>query len=162
MGFSVTNRREIEAKVRSSMQRFENGLSVKIMTLCGEIDEYIKSLTPVYSGQSVRNYIWSSGAGFAGVLDAIDTGPTGKTNTMPLGVEPRREANEEAAAESLLALNFGNPFQTFILTNNSPQISGLELGLLPGPPLKSRSPNGMFGLTHEWVITKINTEGFIR
>lgn len=144
------------------MANMERHVSVKIMTLCGEIDEYIKSITPVYSGQSVRNYIWTTNSPYSGVLDAIDNGPTGKTNSMPLGVEPRREANEEAAAASLLGIDFSNPFQTFILTNNAPQIGGLELGLLPGPPLKSRSPSGMFGLTHEWVMTKINVEGFLR
>jgi hypothetical protein len=46
------------------MVRFENTLSVKIMVLCGEIDFYIKSLTPVHSGQSVRNYIWTTGVAF--------------------------------------------------------------------------------------------------
>lgn len=160
MGFSVANRQEIEQKVRASMKQFENNFSVRIMVLCGEIDFYIKSLTPVHSGQSVRNYIWTTGVAFHGVLPAIDDGPTGKTNSMPLGAEPRRHINEETAATSLLQLNFSNPFQTFILTNNAPQIGGLELGLLPGPPLKSRSPAGMFGLTHAWVMLDINSRGF--
>lgn len=159
-GFSVTNRNEIERKVRDSMKRFESSLSIRIMVLCGEIDFYIKSLTPVHSGQSVRNYVWTSGVAFQGVLAAIDNGPTGHTNSMPLGSEPRRHINEEASAASLLQLNFTDPFQTFILTNNAPQIGGLELGLLPGPPLKSRSPAGMFGLTHAWVMLNINSRGF--
>jgi hypothetical protein len=160
MGFSVANRQEVERQVRASMKRFESGLSVRLMVLCGEIDFYIKSLTPVHSGQSVRNYIWTSGVAFQGVLPAIDNGPTGKTNSMPLGAEPRRHINEEASAASLLALRFNDPFQTFILTNNAPQIGGLELGLLPGPPLKSRSPAGMFGLTHAWVMLDIHSRGF--
>lgn len=161
MGFS-TNRKEIEQQVRNSMARFEAHLSVRLMDICGEVDEYIKSLTPVHSGQSVRNYIWSTGTGFGGVIDAIDTGPTGQTNSMPLGTEPRRNANESAAYETLRGLDFKNPFQTFVLANNAPQIAGLELGLLPGPPMKSRSPNGMFGLTHEYIMTKVRSEGFIR
>lgn len=160
MGFSVANKREVHAQVRASMARFENRLSVKLMVICGDVNEYIMSLTPVYTGQSVRNYIWTTGEPTIGVLAAIDNGPTGKTNSMPLGQEPRRSVNEEAASASLLALDFTNPFQTFILTNNAPQIGGLELGLLPGPPLKARSPNGMFGLTHEYIITKINLQGF--
>jgi hypothetical protein len=158
-GFS-TNRVQIERQVRASMMRFEASLSVKIMVLCGEIDFYIKSLTPVHTGQSVRNYIWTTDVAFHGVLEAIDNGPTGKTNSMSLGSEPRRHINEETAAASLAALNFSNPFQTFILTNNAPQIGGLELGLLPGPPLKSRSPAGMFGLTHAWVMLQIYSQGF--
>lgn len=142
------------------MAEFENKLSVKMMVLCGEIDFYIKSLTPVYTGQSVRNYIWTAEQPFDMVLEAIDNGPTGHTNSMPLGHEPRREVNEEAAAVTLAQLNFSNPFQTFILTNNSPQIGGLELGLLPGPPMKSRSPSGMFGLTHAWTMLQLNTGYF--
>lgn len=143
------------------MQQFENKLSVKLMVLCGEIDFYIKSLTPVHTGQSVRNYIWSTGTPFLGVLEAIDNGPTGHTNSMSLGQEPRRHINEEAAAEqSLLTINFKDPFQTFILTNNAPTIQGLELGLLPGPPLKSRSPAGMFGLTQAWVALHLS-QGFL-
>lgn len=160
MGFS-TNRLEVERQVRASMQKFEGTLSVRIMILCGEIDFYIKSLTPVHTGQSVRNYVWSSGTAFQGVLPAIDNGPTGKTNSMSLGEEPRRHVNEEAAAATLLALNFSNPFQTFTLTNNAPQIGGLELGLLPGPPLKSRSPAGMFGLTQQWVMLQLSTQGLV-
>jgi hypothetical protein len=154
-GFS-TNRVEVERKVRACMVQFENKLSVKLMVLCGEIDFYIKSLTPVHSGQSVRNYVWTIDVAFQGVLEAIDNGPTGRTNSMPLGSEPRRHVNEEAAAASLLALNFTNPFQTFVLTNNAPQIGGLELGLLPGPPLKSRSPAGMFGLTHQYTMLQLS------
>jgi hypothetical protein len=154
-GFS-TNRAEVERQVRASMMRFEASLSVKIMVLCGEIDFYIKSLTPVHTGQSVRNYIWTTEAPFVGILPAIDNGPTGNTNSMPLGSEPRRHINEETAAASLLRLNFSNPFQTFILTNNAPQIGGLELGLLPGPPLKSRSPAGMFGLTHQYTMLQLS------
>lgn len=155
-----TNRLEIQKQVQKRMAAFENKLSVKMMVLCGEIDFYIKSLTPVHSGQSVRNYIWTTKAPFVGVIEAIDNGPTGHTNAMRLGEEPRREINEEAAAVSLAQLDFKNPFQTFYLTNNAPQIGGLELGLLPGPPLKSRSPAGMFGLTHAWTMLQINTGFF--
>ena len=158
-GFS-TNRQEIEKKVRASMQRFEGNLTVKIEILCLEIDRYIKSLTPVHTGETVRNYIWSTDVPFLGHFDAIDNGPTGNTNSMTLGEEPRRGPNEHAAAESLALVNFSNPFQSFYLANNSPQVAGLELGILPGPPMTSRSPHGMFGLTHEYVMIKIRSQGF--
>lgn len=144
------------------MARFQGHLSVRLMEVCEEIDSYIKSLTPVYTGQTVRNYIWTTGAPNMTVFEAIDNGPPGHTNDLPLGVEPRRSANEEAARESLMGLDFANPFQTFYLTNNAPAVGGLELGMLPNPPLKSRSPNGMFGLTHEYINTKIGIQGFIR
>lgn len=132
-----------------------------ITTMIHEIDEHIKALTPVYTGQAVRNYIWTAGAPNTTVYDAIEQGETGQTNNMPLGNEPRRAVNEAAAAQSLGALNLGNPFQTFYLTNLSPDIEGLELGILPGPPLSSRSPNGMFGLTQEFISTKYGSKGIL-
>lgn len=160
-GFS-TNRLEIERKVRASMKNFERRFAEGIRGLIIDADGFIKSLTPVHTGQTVRNYIWTAGEPFYGVFDAIDTGDPGRTNSMPLGPEPRRAANEAAAAESLHGLDFGNPFQTFVLTNNAPAVGGLEHGLLPGPPLQSRSPNGMFGLTHEYVMTRLRTQGIAR
>lgn len=144
------------------MARFEKQFAHNVRSLIDEADSYIKSLTPVNTGGTVRNYIWTVGVPFSGVLDPIDNGDPGQTNAMPLGVEPRRGANEDAARESLEALDFTNPFQTFILTNNSPTVGGLELGLLPGAPFKSRSPNGMFGLTHEYIMTRAAVRGFAR
>lgn len=144
------------------MKRFERRFSDGIHQIIVGADEYIKSLTPVYTGETVRNYIWTMNVPFSGVHEAIDSGPTGATNSMPLGVEPRRAANEAAAGESLHDLSFGNPFQNYILTNNAPAVGGLELGILPGEPLKSRSPNGMFGLTHEYVLTKLRAQGIAR
>jgi hypothetical protein len=161
-GFSVVNRAEIEKKVRASMEKFKGHVSVRIMEYALAADMYLKSLTPVHTGETVRNYIWTTGAPFIGHFAPIDNGPTGKTNSMPLGMEPRRHANEVAAFESFMAVNWSDPFQSFYCTNNSPQVGGLELGLLPGAPMKSRSPHGMFGLTHEYVMTLVRVKGFTR
>jgi hypothetical protein len=106
--------------------------------------------------------IWSAGAPNSFVYEAIDNGPTGQTNSMTLGSEPRRQPNEEASEASLLGLNISNPFQVFYLTNLSPDIGGLELGILPGPPLKSRSPNGMFGIVHAQIAAKVAARGMLK
>jgi hypothetical protein len=157
----VTNRASIEKAVRASMARFERTLGARIQEIVRDADLYIKSLTPVHSGSAVRNYIWTMDDPFTGKLDAIESGPPGPTNQMPLGPEPRRSANESAAAASISTLDFRNPFgHAYILSNNDPDIRGLELGLLPGEPLKSRSPNGMFGLTHEYIMVKVRARGF--
>lgn len=155
-----SNRKKVERAVRASMARFERTFSARIQNIIEETDRYIKSLTPVHTGETVRNYIWTTGTPFAGVLSPIDTGDPGRTNSMPLGVEPRRDANERAAAESIRDLNLSNPFQNFILTNNAPAVAGLEYGLLPEPPFRSRSPNGMFGLTHAYIMITIRARGF--
>ena len=161
MGAIVTNKTQVRRAAFKSIADLEARFARNVKALVEDIDDHIKSLTPVYTGQAVRNYIWTVETPHMGVFDAIDNGPTGRTNSMALGAEPRRGPNEDAAARSLSSLNFRNPFQTFILTNNSPDIVGLELGILPGPPLESRSPNGMFGLVHSFVNAKIAAKGIL-
>lgn len=147
----------------ASIDALEKQFAQNINELVHEIDSHIKSLTPVNTGQAVRNYIWTREVPNTVVFSAIDNGPTGKTNTMALGTEPRRAANESAAADSLNTLGVvANPFGTFYLTNNSPDIVGLEMGILPGPPFKSRSPRGMFGVTDAYFNTLVSTQGILK
>lgn len=157
----ITNRSAVETAVRTSMKGFKQRLGEGIKIICHEIDDTIKSHTPVWSGAAVRNYIWSVGAPSQVVYDAINNGPTGPTNSMALGTEPRRGPNEAASRETLTALDFSNPFQTFMLCNSAEDIEGLEFGLLPTPE-KSRSPNGMFGLTQNYIGEVVRSKGFLR
>ncbi len=156
-----SNHRQVRREVMKSMDKFVTRFGRGMADLCDEIDDTIKGHTPVWSGKAVRNYQWSVGAPASGVLEPVDSGPPGPTNSMPLGAEPRRAANEAAARQSLEAIDFGNPFQTFILTNNDPDIEGLEYGLLPTPD-KSRSPNGMFGLTENFTSAYLRARGIMR
>jgi len=157
----VTNRAAIERQVRKDMMEMKKRLGEGIRDLCFEIDETIKSYTPVWSGKAVRNYVWSVGTPDTTVYSAIESGPPGPTNSMPLGTEPRRAANERAALDTLLSIDFSNPFQNFILSNNAEDIEGLEFGLLPTPE-RSRSPNGMFGLTQNYVGELLRSKGIMR
>ncbi len=102
----------------------------------------VLSMTPVWSGSAVANYQWSVGVINTGLVNLVDNGPPGPTNSMPLGPEPRRQPNEALADASHDALIFVNPYQTFWLNNNDPDIIGLEYGLLPDPA-RSRSRQGM-------------------
>lgn len=146
----------------ASIEELERRFAANVENLVEEVDTFIKSVTPVNTGQAVRNYIWTRGAPNTVVFDAIDNGDPGPTNSMPLGQEPRRGVNEAAAAESLIGLGIGtNPFGTIYLTNLSPDIEGLELGLLPGPPLHSRSPAGMFGITQAYVKALLDAQGIL-
>jgi hypothetical protein len=150
--------RSAMASIARAKQNFAKNLTVIIAVA----DHEIKALTPVNTGQAVRNMIWTAGHPNSVVFSAIDNGPTGPTNTMSLGSEPRRNPNEQAAEASLLSLNLSNPFQAFYLTNLSPDIGGLELGVYPGPPLKSRSPNGMFGLVHAQIAATVAAKGMLK
>jgi len=119
----------------------------------------LMSKTPVYEGTTVRNYILTMNTPSSTTYSPIGSGPTGQTNAMPLGSEPRRPANEAAAAESLnnLKIDVNNPFVRIFISNNSDSVAGLEVGALPGTPLQSRSPNGMFGITMEQLLSKLNS-----
>jgi hypothetical protein len=157
VGKAEARRKALES-IKQAQANF--GKNVQIITITAQ--KMLESLTPVNTGQAVRNYVWTIGAPNSAALPAIDNGPPGPTNSMPLGQEPRRHANEEAADATLLTLNMANPFQTFICSNVSPDIEGLELGILPGPPWKSRSPNGMFGLVHQFIVTQVNSKGMLK
>lgn len=151
------------AAAMASIAEAERKFALNLDALVRDIDDHIKALTPVNTGQAVRNYIWSVGQPNSVVYEAIDNGPPGPTNSMTLGSEPRRGPNEAAAARSLGTLGIAaNPFAVIYLTNLSPDIEGLELGLLPGPPLRSRSPSGMFGITAAYFNSLIASKGMLR
>lgn len=146
----------------ASLDALEAKFASNLEVLVLEIDTLIKAVTPVNTGQAVRNYCWSRGVANMETYEAIDNGPPGPTNSMALGAEPRRAPNEAAAFATMLALDIGgNPFGTFYLANNSPDIEGLELGIYPGPPLKSRSPQGMFGITAIYIKTLVEAKGML-
>jgi hypothetical protein len=147
----------------ASIAKLEKRFAHNIEVLIVAIDHEIKSLTPVHTGQAVVNYIWSRDHPVTMVLSALGTGPTGRTNAMKLGEEPRRHENEAASEATLFSLGIAqNPFGAFYLSNNSPDIAGLEMGLLPGAPMKSRSPNGMFGITDVLFNTLVATQGILK
>jgi hypothetical protein len=146
----------------ASIDALEQKFAANVQILILEVDTFIKSVTPVNTGQAVRNYCWTRGVANMETYAAIDNGPPGPTNSMALGSEPRRAPNEAAAFETLLALDVGsNPFDAFYLANNSPDIEGLELGIYPGPPLKSRSPSGMFGITSAYANMLVASKGML-
>ena len=147
----------------ASIDKLERLFAQNLDNLIRDIDRHIKMVTPVNTGQAVRNYIWTRGSPNGTVFDAIDNGPPGPTNSMSLGEEPRRAPNEQAAARSIASLGVvGDPFGVIYLTNRSPDIVGLEAGSLPGPPLRSRSPQGMFGITEQFANTKVRARGMLR
>ncbi len=162
-GAKLEGREKAYAEAMASIEALEKKFAQNITALVQDIDDHIKSLTPVNTGQAVRNYIWTRGVPNAVVFDAIDNGPPGPTNSMALGTEPRRGVNEAAAAGSIGSLGTtGNPFGVIYLTNNSPDIVGLEMGILPGPPFKSRSPQGMFGITNSYFNALIASKGILK
>lgn len=162
-GARLEGKERAYAAAMKSIDELERRFAKNVEELVHEIDLHIKALTPVNTGQAVRNYIWSRNQPNSVVYDAIDNGPTGRTNQMALGTEPRRAVNEDAAAQSLSSLGLtADPFGVIYLTNNSPDIVGLEMGILPGPPFKSRSPRGMFGVTETYFNALVKSQGILK
>ncbi|UIS25209.1 hypothetical protein [Erythrobacter phage vB_EliS-L02] len=159
----IVGKDRARSEALASIDKLEDKFARNLHWLVHEIDRHIKAVTPVNTGQAVRNYIWTRETPSKIVYDAIDNGDPGPTNSMALGQEPRRGVNEAAAAQSLTSLNLlGDPFGEIILTNNSPDIEGLEKGLLPGPPLRSRSPSGMFGITASYANVLARSKGMLK
>lgn len=112
--------------------------------------------TPVHTGATILNFIWSMNKPYRGpVLEPADTGLPDSTNQMPLGPEPRRRANEAASRATQANLSFTNPFQVYILNNRSEAVFGLEHGELPGDPFRQRSPQGMVAVSVASLIARL-------
>jgi hypothetical protein len=102
--------------------------------------------TPVYTGKTMANYHWSTGAPNMSIRPAISQPSLpGKTSEMPLGSEPRRKANSQLVIEEfmeLLASVRANPFQDIYLTNSMPHFSEIEHGTYAAEGKQSRTPPG--------------------
>ncbi|UTU08378.1 hypothetical protein CcrJ4_gp144 [Caulobacter phage J4] len=115
------------------------------------LNENLLGNTPVWEGTTVRNWNWSVGsADRSAALPAEGDGPTGRTNAMPLGPEPRRPANENAEESDFENFRRQLAAQTkpvnIYVTNTSPNAVSLEFGMLP-TPATSRRKKGMLLLS---------------
>lgn len=101
-------------------------------TILIALNEKILALTPVWEGDALINWRWSTRAPMTGHIDPIESpnGP-GPTNSMALGSEPNRAANMVRPRASLLAALRAKEPEDIYLSNNSDHIVDLEYGLLP-------------------------------
>jgi hypothetical protein len=130
-------------------------IRVKLAYALPFLHKEITSKTPVWTGKALRNWIWTVGAPYGGgELPALGSGPPGPTNSMPLGAEPRRPANQAAADASFAQLNMKNPYQQFWLSNNASDIADLEYGKLPTPGT-SRNSKGMVRVTLQNLLLSL-------
>ena len=144
------------AGLRKNMKLPETLIRKKVKESVHYAHYQITSRTPVWSGQSVRNWVWSMDQAATATLDAIDNGPTGQTSKMPLGAEPRRGPNEASSTATLEALSYTNPFRVYWLANNAPDIIKLEYGQLP-TPTASRNSAGMVRVTVQELLERLKT-----
>jgi hypothetical protein len=107
------------------------------------VQEAFFSFTPVWEGETVRNYAWGVGtAPSSAHKDAIGVGDPGPTGSFPLGSEPRRGPNEAAVLAELKAqLNF-TKLVDLTLTNNSDIWDLVDNGSAPTTE-RARNPGGV-------------------
>ena len=147
------------SKLKKVPNKWEDRLGKKITNTIKFVHQSLIDKTPVHEGTTVRNYILTMDSPYSGgEIAAIGTGDPGRTSTMSLGSEPRRPANERAALATQANLNLKtNIYRKVYITNNSHAVGGLEMGDFPGGGLRSRSPNGMFGITMQEAIDRLKS-----
>lgn len=122
----------LEAMFKGIVKRAEKKYDEKLDKMLIRLNELILSRTPVWEGDTVHNWRWSTRRPDFRHEDPIAS-PTdpGHTNSMALGDEPRRRVNETRARQSLAgALRAKEPIDIY-LTNSSDTAVELEAGLLP-------------------------------
>jgi hypothetical protein len=114
-------------KVEDSYSARENAMLIRL-------NEKILANTPVWEGDTILNWRWSTRAPDLRHEEPRGLGiAPGPTNSMPLGEEPRRRINEERPRRSLAgALSAKKPVDIY-LTNSSDSAMALEYGMLPTP-----------------------------
>ena len=143
-----TNSASFLTRIKQEPKKVERKLLTIVRKSIKYAHQSITSKTPVFTGTALSNYVWSTGSPSSSFSGDPGGGPTGQTNRMALGSEPRRpsaQAKADASRDAVLLTL--DPFQKFFLTNNTPHIMGLEYGRFPLPPLNQRSPNGMYRVT---------------
>jgi hypothetical protein len=99
--------------------------------------------TPVWSGETVRNYAWGAGGlPGGGARAAVGAGAPGPTNSMVMGSEPRRGANEAAALSEMNSVLGLDKLADLFVTNFSPHWDLVDSGAAPSPG-KARNPGGV-------------------
>ena len=158
MGMIIGGLASLLADIDNSVEKVEREFGKTVKRTVEAVHESLISKTPVYTGETVRNYIWTMGVPYNGpALAAIGTDDPGHTSEMALGVEPRRPANEAAATATIRLLAFSDPYTAYHVNNKSPAVAGLERGELPGNYKKSRSPQGMFLITEVLIGAKLKS-----
>ena len=148
----------LQATFDKFFQRATDLLVRREDTILIELNERIMALTPVWKGDALVNWRWSTRAPMVGHIDPVESPEDpGHTNELPLGAEPRRAANEIRPRASLLAALRAKEPEDIYLTNNSKHIVDLEYGLLPTPETSRVDPmKGIVRLAIKEVLGKLN------
>jgi hypothetical protein len=145
----ITGAESLLAEWKAERDRIESDAVARIKTAVRASVRRMQAGTPVWSGETVRNYGVILGISSGGApRSAIDNGPPGDTNrrgTGPLGPERRRGPNEYMAQVEIDAVLTGmNKLQSVTIVNHidSSKWQLVDAGLVPEPNL-ARYPGGI-------------------
>lgn len=141
----------LEAGFKRFFANAEKKYDERADRLLVRLNELILARTPVWEGDTIHNWRWSTRAPDMRHENPIDNGAPGPTNRMELGAEPRRRVNETRARQSLAgALRAKEPIDIY-LTNTAESAVALEYGLLP-TRAQSRSKAGIVRISVKEVF----------
>lgn len=136
---------ETMRSIEDAIEAFEKEAAEEVKSTARLLMRNLFETTPVWSGETVRNYVWGiNRRADSGKRGAIGSGEPGPTNTMAMGSEPRRPANERAAMEELNGqLSFTKLVDMFVTNNIDPAKWDLiDNGSAPSAG-KARNPGGV-------------------
>jgi hypothetical protein len=146
----ITGVDELRAAWKAERERIEQMAIQRVKAAVMASVRRMQAGTPVWSGETVRNYgvVLGVSSGGSGAVSAIDNGPPGDTNKQgkgPLGPERRRGPNEYAAVSEIQqVLGTMHKLQTVTIVNRiaSDKWQLVDGGLVPEPSL-ARYPGGI-------------------
>lgn len=145
--------RGMNTQGRTAYNQLKDLITTRLTMGLRDFQGYILE-TPVYTGKTLVNFRWSIGSPQESSRPAIsEPSLPGKTSVLPLGSEPRRQANARVVQEEfdavILAIQ-ANPFQDIYLNNNLAHFSDVEFGVYAREGGKSRTPPG--GMTRRGEV----------
>jgi hypothetical protein len=138
----------IEAVLRRFYDHALEQFDERFDRLLVEFNERLLARTPVWSGDMIHNWRWSTRSPNSEHADPIEE-PffAGRTSKLPIGDEPRRRANITRARQSLAgALRSKTPVDIY-LTNTAEHAMEIEAGVI-----HTRAQPGFLRLTLKEVF----------
>jgi hypothetical protein len=131
--------------LRSDIAAFEKQAIAEVKKAAHLLMANLFENTPVWSGETVRNYVWGvNGPAGGSTRGAVGSGAPGATNAMIMGSEPRRPANENAAMAELNSKLALTKLADLYVTNliDRAKWDLIDNGSAPSPG-KARNPGGV-------------------
>lgn len=131
--------------LRAEIEVFEKQAIAEVKKAAHLLMANLFENTPVWSGETVRNYAWGvNSPASGGTRGAVGSGDPGPTNAMVMGTEPRRGANENAALGEMNSVLTLTKLADLFVTNlvDAAKFDLIDNGSAPSPG-RARNPGGV-------------------